>query len=120
MLNRILLRIIILAIAAVLGFGLSDAHAAGPEYMLDESPAPTSTDAIQSPIKKEFEVIEKQPSEFPSLQERLKDQDPFFRDTHLKLKIRSYYFYKDFEGSGFQCGSWGTFLIFVTSLCTML
>jgi hypothetical protein len=61
------LRAIILCLAAVLDFGLSDAHAAGPEYTLDESPPPISTDAITSPIKKEFEEIEKNPQNFHPL-----------------------------------------------------
>jgi hypothetical protein len=95
-----------LNLTVVLGFGLSHVHAAGPEYILDESPAPTSTDAIQSPMKKEFEVIERKPSEFPSLQERLKDQDPFFRDTDVKLKIRSYYFYRDFDNPNKKEEAW--------------
>jgi len=100
------LRAIILCLAAVLGFGLSDAHAAGPEYTLDESPAPISTDAITSPMKKEFEETEKKPSKFPSLKERLKNLDPFFRDTSLNLKIRSYYFYKDFDNPDEKNEAW--------------
>jgi hypothetical protein len=100
------LRVMILCLAGVLGFGISDAHAAGPEYILDESPAPTSTDAITSPMKKEFEVIEKKPSEFPSLEERLKNLDPFFRDAGLSLKIRSYYFYKDFDNPDEKQEAW--------------
>ena len=104
--NRILLRVSMICLAAVLDLALYNAHAAGPEYMMDESPAPTSTDAIKSPMKKEFEVIEKKPSEFPSLEERLKDQDPFFRDMNLNFKIRSYYFYKDFDNPDEKQEAW--------------
>lgn len=104
--NRMLLRVIRLCLIAVLGLGLSDANAAGPEYLLNESPAPTSTDAITSPMKKEFEVIEKKPSEFPSLEERLKDLNPFFRDTNLNLKVRTYYFYKDFDNPDEKNEAW--------------
>lgn len=104
--NRISLKIIILCLTVVLSFGLSHVNAAGPEYILDESPAPTSTDGIQAPMKKGFEVIEREPSEFPSLEEWLKDQDPFFRDTNFKSKIRSYYFYKDYDNPDEKNEAW--------------
>jgi hypothetical protein len=100
------LRFIILCFAAVFGFGLFNAHAFGPEYMLDESPAPASTDAISSPIKKGLEKKEKKPSQFPSLRKKLEHQNPFFRDTGLDLKIRSYTFGKDFDNPDEKQETW--------------
>ena len=95
-----------LCFTAVYGLGLINAHAVGPEYILDESRAPNSTDAITSPMKKEFETKEKKASDFPSLKERLENLDPFSSDTSLDLKIRSYYFLKDLDNPDEKNEAW--------------
>ena len=61
-------------------------HAAGPEYILEEAPAPTSTDEMQGPVEKGLEPEKERPFIFTPLRRRTAEWSPFFRDAKLDLK----------------------------------
>jgi hypothetical protein len=69
--------------------------ASQPEYISDESPAPSSVKDAKGPISEAFVEEVFLPPFFPEFKEKLKSLPPFWRDTKLHLKIRSYYFYRD-------------------------
>ena len=80
--------------------GISSSMASQSEYISDERPAPGSVKEERDPISTAFEKEEKRPSFFPKLKQRLDTLRPFWRDTQLSLKVRSYYFNRDNEGAG--------------------
>jgi hypothetical protein len=83
---------------------------APPEYILDKN---TATDVIKKkkePLKESFEDEEKKPSIAPGLKGKLAFEDPFWRDTHINVRIRSYYFDRniggDTENLAWTIGGW--------------
>jgi hypothetical protein len=62
------------------------------EYIRDTEPTPESIDQVVTPMDLAFQEKPTIPRFFPWLKERLKDSPPFFRDTRLDLKVRSYYY----------------------------
>lgn len=65
------------------------------EAISQEEPTSTSVEDSNSPIGRSFLEREPPPLLFPGLKDRLKDADPFFRDTNLSINLRTYYFYRD-------------------------
>ena len=83
---------------------------APPEYILDEDTAPDVIKEEKEPLKESFEDEEKKPSIVPGLKRKLTTEDPFWRDTHVNVRIRSYYFDRnigdDIENLAWTLGGW--------------
>lgn len=77
--------------AAVLA--TSTAHAA--ERELDEQPPPSSVAEIETPIQRVFPRLKMRPRIFPSLRQGLQKLPPFFADTQLEARFRTYYLRAD-------------------------
>jgi hypothetical protein len=88
-----LVRVVLLA-AAVFA---SPAPAA--ERELDQEPPPSSASEIETPIQRVFPVLPERPRLFPWIRQRLKKLPPFFADTRLEARFRTYYLHKDRTGS---------------------
>ena len=83
-----------LGFLAVLPFGSRPLMA--QETISVEEPPPSSAGEVITPMGRSFEEEKRPlPRLFPWLKEQLKNTDPFFRDTKLKLNLRTYYFYRD-------------------------
>ena len=80
------------AAAAVL-VGAFSASAA--ERELDSDPPPSSTREIESPIQRVFPRLVRKEPLFPRVREQLEKLPPFFADTQLEARFRSYYLRKD-------------------------
>ena len=61
------------------------------EEINEEEPIPSSVEQITGPMERFGEVKPRRPGLFPWIKEQLKDTSPFFRDTRMDLKLRSYY-----------------------------
>ena len=70
--------------------------ASQPEYILDDSTAEGNIKDQNTPLGAEFEEKAEALPLFPRLKNKLIFMSPFFRDTALNLRIRSYYYYRDF------------------------
>jgi len=66
--------------------------AAPPEYLVNEKPVPASVEEERSPMESAYDVEALPPGLFPGLRKRLEDAPPFWRDSHLYIRPRSYYF----------------------------
>ncbi len=71
------------------------APAPGTERELDTDTPPSSTRAIRTPIERFFPKEVARPPVFPWFQQRLQKLPPFFADTHLEVRFRTYYLRKD-------------------------
>ena len=69
------------------------------EAISQEEPTPSSVEEIVTPMQRSFEEKIRWPRLFPWLKEKLKDTNPFFRDTRLDLHLRTYYRLEDDTGS---------------------
>jgi hypothetical protein len=65
------------------------------ERELDQEPAPSSATKIQTPIQQLFRVERDRPLLFPDLQKWLDELTPFFADTQLDVRYRTYYLRQD-------------------------
>ncbi len=65
------------------------------ERELDQDPPPKSAREIETPIQRVFPDVPDRPSLFPGVPERLQDLSPFFADTQLEARFRTYYLRKD-------------------------
>lgn len=91
---------ILLFLACLSHFVFSDACLASwPEYVLDDSTTEGDIKDQDTPLGAEFEEEAKEPSIFPRIKNKLISLPPFFRDTSLALRIRSYYYDRDFIDS---------------------
>jgi hypothetical protein len=72
---------------------------AGPaltaEQELEQAPAPGAAAAITSPLERTFAAPARKRSLFPSITKALDDLPPFFADTELEARFRTYYLRKD-------------------------
>ncbi len=71
------------------------APAPGAERELDTDTPPSSTRAIRTPIERFFPKEVVRPPRFPWFQQQLQKLPPFFADTHLEVRFRTYYLRKD-------------------------
>jgi hypothetical protein len=69
------------------------------ERELDQKPPPSSVSEIETPIQRAFPVLPERPRLFPWIRQRLKKLPPFFADTRLEARFRTYYLHKDRTGS---------------------
>jgi hypothetical protein len=95
-----------LALCFVGWVGVSSLWAGEPEYIQNEGPAPSSTNEIRSAITKGFEEKKAEPSRLESIKKKIEAWPPFFRDTTLNAKIRSYYFRRDFDDPSEKKEAW--------------
>jgi len=89
-------RIVGLCARLILGLNLAAAvfaqSAVAQERELANEPAPSSVSEIEAPIEKVFPAEPKRPpSLFPSIRKRLQKLPPFFADTQLEARLRTYY-----------------------------
>ena len=65
------------------------------ERELEEAPAPTSAREIESPLERAFLRPARKEPLLPWMREQLESLPPFFADTELEARFRTYYLYKD-------------------------
>jgi hypothetical protein len=75
------------------------------ERELDESPAPGSAGEIATPLKRVFEGVRERGPLFAWLQQQLEGLPPFFADTQLDVRYRTYYLRQD-RASGTLSEAW--------------
>ena len=80
------------AAVAVLVGALS---ASAAERELDSDPPPSSAREIETPIQRVFPRLVRKEPLFPQVREQLEKLPPFFADTQLEARFRSYYLRKD-------------------------
>lgn len=66
-------------------------NAAGPDYIRDEQPVVDTMDDAKGTFEEGFEGKRFARSLYPRLKRRLESLSPFWRDTSLAIKPRSYY-----------------------------
>jgi hypothetical protein len=86
--------------------GSIELKASQPEYKMAEEPAGESLKDLPSPIEGESLTKPDLKTVFHDFKEKLSTSSPFWRDTALDFKIRTYYFYRDFKGSGKVNDAW--------------
>ena len=69
--------------------------AAGPDYVREEQPVVDTMEDAKGLVTQGFYVTPFKLSLFPRLKRRLESLPPFWRDTRLAVKPRSYYFDRD-------------------------
>jgi hypothetical protein len=85
-------RIRSVAAVAVLASALS---ASSAERELDSDPPPSSTREIAAPIQRTFPRFARKEPLFPQVREQLQKLPPFFADTQLEARFRTYYLRED-------------------------
>jgi hypothetical protein len=65
------------------------------ESITEDRPAPDSVQGLRTPMESGFEIEKVKPPRLPRLKKKLEDLPPFFRDTKLLLKTRSFFFRRD-------------------------
>jgi hypothetical protein len=80
----------ILLIAAVI-----TTSAFAGERELESEPPPASASEIKTPMQKVLPETQQRPSLFPGIRPHLEKLSPFFADTQLEARFRTYYLYKD-------------------------
>ena len=73
--------------------------ASAPEYLVSEQPVPASVDDENPPMEAAYAEAVLPPTAFPRLKKRVADADPFWRDSRLYLRPRSYYFDRQRENT---------------------
>jgi len=66
--------------------------ASAPEYVVSEQSVPASVQDEKPPMAEAYAEVVLPPSDFPGLKGRLADAGPFWRDSRLYMRPRSYYF----------------------------
>jgi hypothetical protein len=69
--------------------------ASAAERELDSEPPPSSTREIETPIQRIFPRLVRKKPLFPQIRKQLEKLPPFFADTQLETRFRSYYLGKD-------------------------
>jgi len=86
----------VISLLAILFWG--GAPALAQEAISGEEPTPSSVDEIVTPMSRTYEEKKRRPGLFPWLKEKLKDTNPFFRDTSLVLQPRMFYLWQENKG----------------------
>ncbi|MGI9590428.1 MAG: OprD family outer membrane porin, partial [Myxococcota bacterium] len=79
----------------VLAVAILSSPALAAERELDEDTPPSSTREIETPIQRVFPEERERPSLFPWVRKHLQKLPPFFADTQLEARYRTYYLRKD-------------------------
>jgi len=87
---------VLIAAAVLVALVLSvAARGRAQEAISEDEPPPASVEESVSPLERSFEPVPKAAPPrlrlFPRIREELKEAQPFFRDTQLDVKLRSYY-----------------------------
>jgi hypothetical protein len=69
--------------------------ASAAERELESAPPPSSTREIKTPILRAFPRLAHKEPLFPRVREQLEKRPPFFSDSQLEARFRSYYLRKD-------------------------
>jgi hypothetical protein len=69
--------------------------ALGAERELDQAPPPSSAGEMETPIQRVFPAAPDRPSLFPWVRQRVQKLPPFFADTRLEARFRTYYLRND-------------------------
>lgn len=77
----------------------SPVDASPPEYLAAEAPAPASVEDEDAPMDAAYVVEELPPSDYPELKKKLEDRAPFWRDSRLYARPRTYYFDRERENT---------------------
>jgi hypothetical protein len=78
------------------GLALASAHPCGAaERELEQGPAPRSTDEIQTPLVHAFLAPARKEPLIPWVRQQLQKLPPFFADTQLEARARTFYLRKD-------------------------
>ena len=85
-------------------------RATAAEAVLGERPAGDSVEDLDSPLEKGFEQLKRLPPLLPGLRERLRGLDPFFADTWIGGRLRSYYFRRDLDDNLNEAATLGAWL----------
>ena len=75
------------------------------ESLTEDAPVVDSVEELDTPMEAAFEIEEVKPPRLPHLKKKLSSLPPFFRDTKLLLKNRSYYFRRD-NSDGSENEAW--------------
>jgi hypothetical protein len=79
----------------VLAAAVLASPAPAAERELDQDPPPSSTREIETPIERVFPEVVERPPLFPWFRQRLQKLPPFFADSVLEARFRTYYLRKD-------------------------
>jgi hypothetical protein len=71
-----------------------------------EEPTPSSVDQVTTSMERSFKEEPERVVLLPRLKEELKDAPPFFRDTKLDIKPRTYYFYNSDQENDTKSEAW--------------
>lgn len=83
----------LLVMAGALALAGQPAHAS--ERELEKAPPPTTTEEIETPLQRTFLAPARKEPLFPWVRQKLKELPPFFADTQLEARFRTYYLHKD-------------------------
>jgi len=95
--NRFKLWVILISTTIQISlFIINEGMASGPNYIANERPVADSVRNKKYPLE-ELQPLKKiQPAPvFPGLKQKMKNLPPFWRDTSVNLRLRSYYFKTD-------------------------
>jgi hypothetical protein len=70
------------------------------EAGVGEQTAPTTIDEVEGETERAWTERVRERALFPRLKDRLRDLAPFFRDTEISIRPRTYYFYEDDDIDG--------------------
>jgi len=98
-------RIFIVVAGLVITLGAGSLSWAQEAINLEE-PTPSSVDQVTTSMERSFKEKPERVVLFPRLKEELKDAPPFFRDTKLDLKPRTYYFYNSDQENDTKSEAW--------------
>jgi len=65
------------------------------ERSLEDAPPPDSVADMEAPLQQAYPLPEDRPSPFPRVRELVENWTPFFADTQLYLRYRTYYLRRD-------------------------
>ncbi len=87
--------------------------ASAPEYLAAEEPAAASVADEGEPMDEAYAVEVVPPSDYPELKKKLEDKAPFWRDSRMYVRPRSYYFDRQRQNtSDSVAGAYGGWLAF--------
>jgi hypothetical protein len=84
---------------AVLAVCPHESRAAAPEYLAAEQPAAASVEDEAVPMEEAYVEEIVPPTEYPELKKKLGEAVPFWRDSRLYVRPRSYYFDRQRENT---------------------
>ncbi|MBU1349414.1 OprD family porin [Patescibacteria group bacterium] len=93
--KRLILIVFAASLSAALSYG--PAKPATPDYIMHETPTADSALTTESPMPDVFNDEKREARLLTRLRDKLKVMSPFWADTALNLRLRTYYFDRDTE-----------------------